>query len=202
MLRCGYRGFGSGETTIADERFDQAVVLSVLMQAGVGQPVERLSPTLATPSRWDPARSMSASITTVVPIPQFGLLTARSRMSALASWTPRTRTLIELTVPMAARRSTAIREDHRRCDVHAVGNDEHGAGDNERVLVVARTWPTSVAAPDSKAVTPTPSMFADLDAVTGADVLGMVEDLVVTSVPLVEPRSSTIQRSSCWKSWA
>ena len=33
-------GFGSGETTIANERFDQAVVLSVLMQAGVGQPVE------------------------------------------------------------------------------------------------------------------------------------------------------------------
>ena len=33
-------GFGSGETTIANERFDQAVVLGVLMQAGVGKPVE------------------------------------------------------------------------------------------------------------------------------------------------------------------
>ena len=201
-----HRRFGSGEATITDERFDQAVILGVLMQAGVGQPIEPAVADIGHPE------SMRSSLVDVGKhhhggshTPELGLLAGAFEDVGVG--------LLNASDEIIDRADRADAGEAIDGELggnltavvaaHAVGNDEHAAGDNERVLVVGSDLAdiggrTGFEGSHANSITCSPTWTRS----PGPTFSGWSRTWSFTSVPLVEPRSSTIQRSSCRKSRA
>ena len=192
--------FGSGEPTITDQRFDQAVILGVLMQAGVGQPIEPAVADIGHPE------SMRSRLVDVGEhhhggshTPELGLLTGAFEDVGVG--------FLNASDEIIDRADRADAGEAIDGDLggdltavvaaHAVGDDEHGAGDNERVLVVGSDLAdiggcagfegghaNSSTCPPTWTRSPGPTFS------------GWSRTWSLTSVPLVEPRSSTTHRSS------